>query len=82
MNGIKPWNACFCLGLSSIAFSFSAKNNMTVFDGNIDSRIYILAHFAFGSLNGNHMSSFRVTVTPAGILMGNFPILDIANSSY
>ena len=23
-----------------------------------------------------------VTVTPAGILMGNFPILDIANSSY
>ena len=26
--------------------------------------------------------SFRVTVTPAGILMGNFPILDIANSSY
>ena len=66
-----------CFVLSNIAFSFSVNttcpsSTATLIEGSTNWLNSPLGPFTVTTL------SFRVTVTPAGILMGNFPILDIA----
>ena len=59
------------LGVIQHCIFIRSENNMTVFDGNIDSRIYILAHFAFGSLNGNHCLLYTSLLFSSFFLISN-----------